>query len=154
MSRLFDYQLDELDRDLLAILRKDARRPILSIAQQLSVSRATVTSRIQRLVDGQVILGFTAIVNDASEPAAVRAIMNAQLEDRALDRVLKKLDGFSEIVAVHTTNGRWDLVIELTCHSLAHFDQTIRQISVISGMRTSETNLLLKSNWNNQTVGR
>ena len=154
MSRLFDHRLDELDRDLLAILRKDARRPILSIAQQLNVSRATVTSRIQRLVDSQVILGFTAIVNDASEPAAVRAIMNAQLEDRALDRVLKKLDGFSEIVAVHTTNGRWDLVIELACQSLGHFDQTIRQISVISGMRTSETNLLLKSNWNNQTVGR
>ena len=154
MSRLFDYQLDELDRNLLAILRKDARRPILSIAQQLSVSRATVTSRIQRLVDSQVILGFTAIVNDASEPAVVRAIMNAQLEDRALDRVLKKLDGFSEIVAVHTTNGRWDLVIELACHSLAHFDQTIRQISLISGMRTSETNLLLKSSWSNRTVGR
>ena len=154
MSRLFDYQLDELDRNLLAILRKDARRPILSIAQQLSVSRATVTSRIQRLVDSQVILGFTAIVNDASEPAVVRAIMNAQLEDRALDRVLKKLDGFSEIVAVHTTNGRWDLVIELACHSLAHFAQTIRQISLISGMRTSETNLLLKSSWSNRTVGR
>lgn len=154
MNRLFDHNLDNLDRDLLAILRKDARRPILSIAQQLNVSRATVSSRIQRLVDSQVILGFTAIVNNASEPAAVRAIMNAQLEDRALDRVLKKLDGFSEIVAVHTTNGRWDLVIELACHSLIHFDQTIRQISLISGMRTSETNLLLKSNWSNRTVGR
>ena len=154
MNRLFDHNLDNLDRDLLAILRKDARRPILSIAQQLNVSRATVSSRIQRLVDSQVILGFTAIVNNASEPAAVRAIMNAQLEDRALDRVLKKLDGFSEIVAVHTTNGRWDLVIELACHSLIHFDQTIRKISLISGMRTSETNLLLKSNWSNRTVGR
>ena len=106
------------------------------------------------MVDSQVILGFTAIVNDASEPATVRAIMNAQLEDRALDRVLKKLDGFSEIVAVHATNGRWDLVMELACQSLIHFDRTIRQISVISGMRTSETNLLLKSNWNNRTVGR
>lgn len=154
MNRLFDHNLDDLDRDLLAILRKDARRPILSIAQQLNVSRATVSSRIQRLVNSQIILGFTAIVNNASELAAVRAIMNAQLEDRALDRVLKKLDGFSEIVAVHTTNGRWDLVIELACHSLIHFDQTIRQISLISGMRTSETNLLLKSNWNNRTVGR
>jgi DNA-binding Lrp family transcriptional regulator len=80
--------------------------------------------------------------------------MNAQLEDRALDRVLKKLDGFSEIVAVHTTNGRWDLVIELTCHSLIHFDHTMQRISLISGMRMSETNLLLKFNWSNRTFGR
>ena len=153
MNRQFDHRLDELDRDLLAILRKDARRPVSSLAQELSVSRATISARIQRLVDNEVVLGFSAIVNDSTEPAPVRAIMNAQVEDKALDRVFKKLDGFPEIVAVHTTNGRWDLVLELACHSLAHFEKTIRQIYLISGVRTSETSLLLKSKWSNRTVG-
>ena len=45
-----------------------------TLAEAANVSRATVNSRIQRLVDSQVILGFTALVNDASEPAAVRAL--------------------------------------------------------------------------------
>ncbi len=153
MNRQFDHRLDELDRDLLAILRKDARRPISSLAQELSVSRATITSRIQRLIDNEVVLGFSAVVSDTTEPALVRAIMNAQVEDKAIDRVFKKLDGFPEIVAVHTTNGRWDLVLELACHSLAHFEKTIRQIYLISGVRTTETSLLLKSKWSNRTVG-
>lgn len=65
------------------------------------------------------------------------------MEGRAGDRVVDALAGFPEVSAIHTTNGRWDLVIELGATSLTEFDGILRRIRLIPGVIASETNLLL-----------
>jgi DNA-binding Lrp family transcriptional regulator len=57
--------------------------------------------------------------------------------------VVNALTGFPEVSAIHTTNGRWDLVIELGATSLTDFDGVLRRIRLIPGVIASETNLLL-----------
>ena len=49
------------------------------------------------------------------------------------------------VAAIHTTNGRWDLVLELRTQSLEAFDQALRRIRQIKGIAASETSLLLSS---------
>jgi DNA-binding Lrp family transcriptional regulator len=65
------------------------------------------------------------------------------VEGVATDRVVRSLAGFAEISAIHTTNGRWDLVVELGTGTLADLDAALRRIRLIQGVRSSETNLLL-----------
>ena len=60
-------RLTDLDRRLIAALRKDGRAPISSLAQQLGVSRATVTSRIEKLTASGVIVGFSVRVRKDAE---------------------------------------------------------------------------------------
>ena len=55
--------MDTLDRDLIALLRTDGRAPVASLAAGLGVSRATVKARLDRLVEGGVIQGFTVVLN-------------------------------------------------------------------------------------------
>ena len=50
-----------------------------------------------------------------------------------------------EIAALHTTNGRWDLVAEISCDGLGSFDALLGTIRSIDGIRDSETSLLLSS---------
>jgi DNA-binding Lrp family transcriptional regulator len=73
----------------------------------------------------------------------VRGIMMIEIEGRVADRVIRTLGGFPEVSEIHTTNGRWDLVVELGTATLADFDNVLRRIRLVPGITASETNLLL-----------
>jgi len=137
--------LDETDRQLLALLREDGRAPVASLARRLGVARATVNSRIARLVSAGVIVGFTVRVRDEAEAGQVRAMSLIEVEGRTTDAVIRRLRGLPEITALHTTNGGWDLVAEIQVDDLARFDQVLGRIRSIEGVVNSETSLLLSS---------
>ena len=137
--------LDDLDRRLLAALREDGRAPVASLARTLGVARATVNSRIDRLVASGIIVGFSVRVRDELEPLAIHAISLIEVEGRTTDDVIFGLRGLPEVIALHTTNGGWDLVAELRTEDLAEFDRVLGRIRSIDGVVNSETSLLLSS---------
>lgn len=137
--------LTDLDRRLLSALREDGRASVASLARRLDVARATVNSRLERLVASGTIVGFTVRVRDELDPLAIHAIALIAVEGRTTDRVIRQLRGFPEITALHTTNGGWDLVAELRTESLIGFDQVLGRIRGVDGIVNSETSLLLSS---------
>ncbi len=138
-------QLDELDQRLLSALRADGREPVATLARRLGVTRATVNSRLDRLVQSGTVLGFTVRVREENDPRFVRAISLIEVEGRTTDDVIRKLRGFPEIHSLHTTNGGWDLVAEVRTTSLGNFDRVLGQIRAVDGVVNSETSLLLTS---------
>jgi DNA-binding Lrp family transcriptional regulator len=90
-------------------------------------------------------VGFSVRVRDPAEASAVRAISLLAVEGRNVNRVIQELRGIPEIAAVHSTNGRWDLIAELSCASLASFDDALGAIRRIEGLHASETCLLLST---------
>lgn len=137
--------MDSRDHRLISLLRENARLSIAQLATQLGVSRGTVQNRIDKLIEQRVLLGFT--VRTTSEAAAhrVRAVMMISVEGDRSDAILKSLRGYPEVRALHTTNGRWDIVAELGTDSLETFDEALRSIRTIKGISNSETNLLLST---------
>lgn len=138
-------ELDDLDRRLLSTLRADGRMPVAELARTLGVARATVTTRMERLAEQGTIVGFTVRVRDELDPLEVRAMTLIEVEGRTTDNVIRQLRGMTEIRALHTTNGGWDLVAELGAETLAHFDQVLGHIRGIEGVVNTETSLLLSS---------
>jgi DNA-binding Lrp family transcriptional regulator len=141
-SRL-ETSMDELDKRLVTLLRHQGRRSISDLAADLGVSRATVRARMERLEKSGDIVGYTVVLRADALDQAVRGIMLIEIEGHAADRVIRGLGGFSEISEIHTTNGRWDLVVELGTSTLTEFDSVLRRIRLIPGITGSETNLLL-----------
>lgn len=135
--------MDELDKRLVTLLRHQGRRAISDLAADLGVSRATVRARMERLEKSGDIVGYTVVLRADALDQAVRGIMLIEIEGHAADRVIRALGGFSEVSEIHTTNGRWDLVVELGTSTLADFDSVLRRIRLIPGITGSETNLLL-----------
>ena len=135
--------MDSLDEKLITLLRHDARRNISDLAIDLGVSRATVRSRIERLEQAGEIVGYTVILRADAVELPVRGIMMIEIEGHAADRAIRALGGFAEVSTIHTTNGRWDLVVELATPTLTAFDAVLRRIRLIPGITGSETNLLL-----------
>jgi DNA-binding Lrp family transcriptional regulator len=135
--------MDELDQRLITLLRHNGRRSVSDLALELGVSRATVRSRMERLERSGNIVGYTVILRADAVSLPVRGIMLIEVEGRAADRVVDALGGFTEVSAIHTTNGKWDLIVELGAASLSDFDAILRRIRLIAGVIASETNLLL-----------
>jgi len=135
--------MDELDRKLIKLLRHDGRRSISDLAVDLGVSRATARARLEKLENAGEILGYTVILRADAVDQPVRGIMMIEIEGHAADRVIKALGGFSEVSAIHTTNGRWDLIVEFGTTTLTDLDAVLRRIRLIPGVTNSETNLLL-----------
>ena len=138
-------RLDETDQRLIAALRRDGRAAVSDLAAHLSLSRATVRARIERLVSRGEISGFTVLTRADVSTAPVRGMMVLTVEGRATDRVVSRMLGLPSVQAVHTTNGQWDLIAELGARSLAELDETILHIRRIEGVQRTETNLQLST---------
>lgn len=136
--------MDQLDTRLVALLRDNARTPVATLARLLKVSRGTVQNRIDRLLTERVLLGFTVRTTPEAASHRIRAITMVRTEGDA-DQVLRTLRGYPEVRALHTTNGRWDIVAEIATDTLQQFDEALRQIGKVKGVANTETSLLLST---------
>ncbi len=114
--------MDELDQRLITILRHNARRSISEIADELKVSRATVRSRMEKLEQRGDIVGYTVVLRSDVVSMPVRGITLIEVEGRMSDQVVEALSGVE---------------------SLTELDSVLREIRMIPGIISSETNLLL-----------
>ena len=137
------YTFDDLDRRLIAHLRADGRAPVSNLATTLGVSRATVQSRLDRLLESGALLGFTVRVREDHQDDAIRAVMMIEVVGKSTSQVIRRLRGLPQLSRLHTTNGKWDLVAEIRTDSLQAFDQVLREVRMIDGVSNSETSLLL-----------
>ncbi|MCT8160497.1 Lrp/AsnC family transcriptional regulator [Pseudoruegeria sp. SHC-113] len=135
--------MDNQDLQLISALRRDARASLSELAQKLGLSRTTVRARMERLSASGEILGFTVVLKDDVADHPVRGLMMLGIEGRGADRIVRQLNGMPAVQAIHTTNGKWDLILELGTGTLEALDAVLSAIRRFDGVVTSETNLLL-----------
>ena len=137
--------LDDRDRELISLLRNNARMSVVELARELGTSRATVQNRMNRLERDGVVQGYTILLKPDAETRGVRALMSIATDTKKEREVIAALRGYPDIVALHHTTGRWDLIAELRCMSLAQFNDVIGRVRLIEGVTNTESNLLLDS---------
>lgn len=137
--------MDTTDRQLLSLLRDNARMSVAAIAKALGVARGTVQNRLTRLEADGIIVGYTVRLKLPAEDQRIRALMTVAVEGNRTDEVLKALRGDPAVCALHTTNGRWDIVAELRTESLEAVDRVLGRIRLIDGISNTETSLLLST---------
>jgi len=137
--------MDDTDRQLIALLRSDARTSVASLAKKLGVARGTVQNRMARLAANGIIVGYTVLLAPDVEEQRIRALMTIAVEGTQVDAVMKALRGEPAVAALYSTNGRWDIVAELRADSLEGFDRVLARIRLIEGISQTETSLLLST---------
>ena len=135
--------MDDLDHQLIALLRQNARQNVADLAHRLKVSRGTVTNRIRKLEDDQVIVGYTVRLKPEAEPERIRAWMGVVVEGNQTRRVIASLLGEPGVSALHDTNGRWDLLAELEVRSMNDLSAVLERVRLISGIHNTETSIHL-----------
>ena len=137
--------MDNTDRTLLAALRRDGRAGYSELAAELGMTRATVRARIDRMAQRGDIVGYTVVTRSDVQTAPIRGLMMLGIEGRGAERVRRQLLGMPQVQKVHSTNGRWDLIVEINADTLENFDRTLFDIRNLDGVSQSETSLLLST---------
>lgn len=137
--------MDDLDRQLVGLLRGNARLPAATIARTLRVARGTVQNRIARLEQEGVIAGYTVRLAAPDGDRRITALMLIAVDGNNVEKVLRSLRGDASVSTLHTTNGRWDIIAELRADTLEEFDRVLSRIRRIEGVANSETSLLLST---------
>ena len=137
--------MDQNDQNLVAVLRENGRASLSELAARLGMSRTTVRTRLERLQNRGDIVGFSVVLKEDVADMPVRGLMMIAIAGQGTARIVRRLNGMSELRQVHSTNGRWDVIVEIGVDTLEAFDQTLNRIREIEGVTESETSLLLST---------
>ena len=137
--------MDETDNRLISALRHDARASLSDLSALLGLSRTTVRTRIEKLRSRGEIVGFSVVLREDTLRDPVRGLMMIGIEGRGTERIIRQLQGMTEVRSVYSTNGRWDVIVEIGTDTLERFDAVLFGIRRLDGVMSSEASLLLST---------
>jgi DNA-binding Lrp family transcriptional regulator len=137
--------MDETDHQLISLLRQDARLSVAALASRLRVSRGTVTNRIRKLEDDNVIVGYTVRLRPDVQRSEIKAWMSIAVEGNQTRTVIASLLGEPGVATLHDTNGRWDLLAELRAENLQDLAKVLERIRLLKGISNTETSIHLET---------
>lgn len=134
-------ELDEIDRQILVALLKDARRPYQEIAGGLHVSTATVHGRLQRLKEMGIVSGSKLSVNFEKLGLEVVAFIGVNLASaKDFNNVIENLKMFPEVVDVHYTTGSYSMFIKVIVRTIKELHLFIAtKLQGLSEIQSTET---------------
>jgi DNA-binding Lrp family transcriptional regulator len=139
-----DY-IDSKDQAIVSLLQKDGRMSVQDMAQALGLTRATVSKRMDKLENSGVIVGYAAVVRKDFFHKKIRGWVMITTVPNKEEKAIVGMKLIPEVSKIYTTNGRWDLGVEIRAADLESFDAALSKIRQVSGIESTETNLLLSS---------
>ena len=138
--------LDQVDRDILAMLQQDGRASASYIAQKIGMSIPAVTDRIKKLQESGVIMGFTALLDHRKMGRDVSAFITVISESSAhYSDVVLQANKTPEIVQCFTTTGNGSHVLLAVTENTTSLEKLLRIIQGWPGVMRTETQMILSS---------
>jgi Lrp/AsnC family transcriptional regulator for asnA, asnC and gidA len=143
-NRPADKPYDELDRQIIALLQEDGRRPNTEIAQQLGVTETTVRKRIGRLVS-ESLIKVVAVPSPEVTGMTMSAIVGITVEMDTYESVAAALEAMPQTRYVGYSTGPYDLIIELFFRSHEELLGLLsKKLARIPGIVKTDTSVILK----------
>ena len=137
--------LDNLDQQLIELLKVNARLPVVTLAKSLGCARSTVQLRLKALEDNGVISGYTVSVKKRQKDSSIRAMVLISSDSKTEFDVIKGLTRRHEIVKLYSISGRYDLCAILTTESTQELDTIIDKIRAIKGVVDTFSTIVLST---------
>lgn len=143
---VINEKIDNLDRQILDIITKNARVPFKDVAAVCGVSRAAIHQRVQRLIDLGVITGSGYVINPKTLGYQTCTYIGVKLEKGSMYKdVIPHLEKIPEIIECHFCTGPYTILVKLYCRDNEHLMELLnRKIQEISGVTATETLISLE----------
>jgi Lrp/AsnC family leucine-responsive transcriptional regulator len=137
--------VDKFDRQIIALLRQDARTSISQIAREISLSRSAVGERIRQLEQDGVIRGYHALVADPAG-GGVKAFLELFYQNSRCQDYVDRMRVFPEIRQCCGISGETDMLVQVEAASMARLAEIRGEIESFPGMRRVKTHMVV-SEW-------
>jgi DNA-binding Lrp family transcriptional regulator len=132
--------MDDLDRRILNVLRRDSRTPYTEIADQVGTSEGTVRNRVERLIEDGTIERFTVTTRTGNIKAMVEIGVAVDVDTSA---VSKRMTEWPEVDFVWQVSGEQDVVLVVDAADTAAVNALITQARELDDVVSTKTRLIL-----------
>lgn len=135
---------DKLDKQIMEILREDARRPFVEIAQQLNVSEGTIRSRVHKLTDDGTIRGFTIKTSSKNVKALVEVRISVDTDTYKIAKELSQIYGVTDVFEV---TGDQDIIAIIDVESSQKLNEIVETVRHNDSVSSTRTHVILKEHY-------
>ena len=136
--------MDSTDLKIISMLKKNARVSASAIAKEVGLAVSSVTERIRRLENQNVILQYTAVVDESKIEGGITAMIGIKIEHtRYIDKVADLISADPHVVSFYILTGELDFLASVYAVSTEEFRQVHRAIAGIEGVSAVKTYYIL-----------
>ena len=132
--------MDDLDRQILSILRRDARTPYTEIADEIGTSEGTVRNRVDRLTGEGIIERFTVTTRTGNVKAMIEVSVDMNV---TTSEVSERMADWEEVDFVWQVSGEDDIVLVVDCVDTQAVNDLITQARELDEVKGTKTRLIL-----------
>jgi DNA-binding Lrp family transcriptional regulator len=132
--------MDELDREILAILRRDSRTPYTEIADRVGTSEGTVRNRVERLIDEDVIERFTVATRTGNVKAMIEVGVAVDVDTGFIS---ERMAEWTEVDFVWQVSGEEDIVVVADAADTGSLNDLITRARELDEVVSTKTRLIL-----------
>lgn len=136
--------IDNLDKRILEIMKKDSRCSYVEIAEKLGVSEGTVRSRVHKMTEDGIIRGFTIKTSSKNVKALVEVRIDVNTDTEEIARKLSEYDGVTEVFEV---TGDQDIIAIVDVESSQSLNEIIERVRRYDNVLSTRTRLILKEHF-------
>jgi len=146
--------IDERDREILKILRKEGRITLTELGKRVGLSPASVKNRITKLERLGAIKGYSAVVDPAFLDEYVQAFFELKLaiDDRSIDGLLREVAKLDNVQSLYRRSGERQILIKASFHDTDEVKEFAGRLKGMFGrnLERVEATLVIdtfKENW-------
>jgi Lrp/AsnC family transcriptional regulator for asnA, asnC and gidA len=135
--------LDRVDLRIIRSLSKDARKPFITIAEEVGVSDTTVRKRVQRMLDEGIIKQFNLLLDYHKIGRIIKAFIGLKISPTKLMDVVNLLVENPDIQVLYRTTGNWDMFVEVIFKDMEELKQFLESKLNIESITETEVNVVI-----------
>ena len=146
--------IDEKDKDILRILRKEGRITLTELGRRVGLSPASVKNRVEKLEKLGAIKGYSAIVDPAFLDEYVQAFFELRLaiDDHTIDQILREIARFENVQSLHRRSGERQILVRASFHDTDEVKAFAGKLKRLFGKNLERVEVTLiidtfKENW-------
>ena len=144
--------MDKFDRQILDILKTNARCSVSDIAREVSLSRSAVNARIKKLESDKVIKGYCALVDEPNQIKNVCAYISLKFDlsssDHSCESYANQIHGIDGVQWCHSISGETDMMLYVEVESMERLNQVRDQLQSYPELRHLMTHTVLTEFFN------
>ncbi len=138
--------MDDIDQQIVALLRDNARRSFQDIGARVALSAPAVKRRVDRLRADGVIRGYAAVVDPAAVGWHTHAFVALFCEGRmSASEVRAAVAPHSEVAAAYTVAGEASAILHVRATDSKDLEQTLERIREAPGVIRTQTQVVLST---------
>jgi Lrp/AsnC family transcriptional regulator for asnA, asnC and gidA len=135
--------IDQIDIQILSMLRLNSRAANIEIARDLEISEATVRRRIRNLEEKGIIKGYSTYIDYQLIENPVKAYVHLGVSSETRDDVVKKIVAHNRAVAVYRVTGDFEILCVMLFVDMSEMQTFIDSYLKMEGINKVLTQIVM-----------